>query len=400
VNDEAVGSSVTEPVPAPASVGAGSSQFPVLRVLAIAALTGVSVGSLSVALFASPFIPVLVAVRLRRDPSPAFVVAATLAALITGGAVSAGRGDAIGLTVAIEAFLLLLVGPISIVQAHATHPDDEASAVTAQLTVMPGAPAFQPQQSPTQQPAAAPRSAWVEPQLRTGFALVLASWLAPMVLCIMLLLPVVGTTQLRASMIKGVHAQYGDLDKQCRPAGGLANAQSLCASFRDNEAQLTRLVQRHLHLGVAIVAALIVIGNAWTSHQVSLWRLRSSGIRTRPKRRIRDFEVHWSVAYLTAFGLVLALALRHPTNDFTTWAQALGWATATFGVLLIAAQGFGLLFWVLQAVHGWRLAVLIVSAIFGWLYVLVLMGALGVVDLALHPRRRVSGSLGGRGSVS
>ncbi|MBC7462402.1 MAG: hypothetical protein H7287_13670 [Thermoleophilia bacterium] len=385
------GNAANEPVATPPGAAAGSSQFPVLRVLAIAGLAAISAQSLGVAIFATPFIPVLVALRLRRDPTPGFVVSATISALIAGAAVSIGRSDPIGLTVAIEAFLLVLVGPISILQARASQPD--ADDEVAQLDD--AAPRFDTQ---TGEPLH--ERAWHEPKFLTGFSLSLISRFVPMALCIAILAPAVGTSALQRSMRDGVRGQYAEFTRECRPDGELAGQKDACKLVLEQRDQLLRVVRKHVHLAVGIAAAILALGGAWTSHATTTWRLRASRVPTRPKRPLREFETHWSIAYVTAIGLILVLVLSDVSGDVAQWGRALGIAGVAFGSQLIAGQGAGLLAFTLQGIRGWRRVVLIVCAIFALRYVLVLLLLMGVADLAFHPRRRVSGSFTGRGSVS
>ncbi|MCW2973354.1 MAG: hypothetical protein JWN72_1627 [Thermoleophilia bacterium] len=385
------GNAANEPVATPPGAAAGSSHFPVLRVLAVAGLAAISAYSLGIAVFVTPFIPVLVALRLRRDPTPGFVVSATLSALIAGATVSIGRSDPIALTVAIEAFLLVLVGPISILQARASEPDPDELGVQLDDA----APRFDTQ---TGEPLV--ERTWPEPRFLTGFNLVLMSWFVPMALCIAILAPAVGTGDLQRSMRDGIRAQYGEFSRECRPGGELASQKDACKLVLEQRDQAVRVVRDHVHLAVGVAAALIAFGGAWTSHATTLWRLRRSRVPTRPKRPLRELEVHWSAGYVTAAGLLLVLFLSEVGGDVAQWGRALGIACVTFGAQLIAAQGSGLLAFTLRGLRGWRRVVLIVCAVFALRYVLVLLLFLGVVDLALHPRRRVSGSLTGRGSVS
>jgi len=347
----------------------------IARAVACAALVAGCVAAPDSAPLLAPFVPALVAIRLlrTREHASRFLVGATLSSLAAVVSVAADAGVTT-LPVAVGAAGLLVVF-LGLVHARAARHDPVDTAAAA---------------------------AWPEPRIDTGLSLTVGAWSAAMVLVVLLLVPrvdsLVGTER---SVVVDAYSGYV---RNCEDGGALESRTEFCDGILEQRQSALDLVDERAPELLAVVMALFAFGAAATAHLVVLMRARRTSTRIRRAWRIVDLEVHWSAAYLVALGIVAWLATQDATggNTWLVGVRAVGVGIGTLGALLLLTQGLGLAAWVFARGRSsrWYRGAVVVLALLVVPVTLLVLFALGVLDMALHPRRKAleSGSVPRRGS--
>ncbi|MCW2924496.1 MAG: hypothetical protein JWM98_1900 [Thermoleophilia bacterium] len=364
---------------APMGAAAGSSHVApspmadALRALVCALLVAVSAGSPASAILVAPFVPALVAIRLvrARRGRTRFLVAATLGSIAAAALVAPELPGSVPAAMAFAvAMAVLLVPALGIVHERAARPD----------------------------PVVAVPLPWPEPTLRSGLAPTVLAWSVAVVVVLGLAAAVVD------SSVRGiVRTEYSEALRECRSGGALESMGAQCDQLRDQRDTMLDLLDGRVPIFLGVFAATVAVGAAVTTHPVVLARARRRSSRVRPPFRLRELEVHWSAAYLVAAGIVAWLA-TDGDPEALEWVRAVGIGLGTLGALLLSTQGVGLLAWLLtrRRVPGWYRVFLVFAAFVAMPFVPPLLFGLGVLDQALHPRRRAlaSATLPDRGSGS
>lgn len=353
--------------------GAGSLvSRDLLRVAVVAVLVGACVAAPDSSPIIAPFVSVLVALRLlrAREGQRRFLVIAGTASLAIAAVVGLDLGARY--LPAVVAFALLVVA-LGVVHARAARLD--------------------PVDHVLQQP-------WPEPRLDTGFGVTVVAWTVLVVVLTALTLPAIES--LTAFELGVVDDAYAGYVNACGDGGALESRRDFCASILEQRDSARELVRSHAPELLAGALALLAFGAAATAHLVVLVRARRSIVRIRPGWRVRDLEVHWSAAFLVAAGAIAWTATRGAGGAGFDVVRAAAVGVGTLGGLLVVTQGFGLAAWLLTrgSAPRWYRGFLFVVALFVIPITLLALFVLGVLDMALHPRRRGadSGSVAGRGS--
>jgi hypothetical protein len=164
-------------------------------------------------------------------------------------------------------------------------------------------------------------------------------------------------------------------------------------------------VRPHAAEVIAGLLALFAWGAALTAHPIIIARTWRASPRVRPTWRLRELEVHWVAAYVAAAGLITwLLADGAGSGSGTTLARSASVFLLVIGSLQLVVQGVGLAAWLLTRVKtpGWYRAFLLIGAVLFYYVTIPLLLVFGIVDMAVHPRRRaaMSGNLPPRGSGS
>lgn len=370
--------------PGPAAAGSGSSssadrpaldELPrpsrwVLRLAIAAVLAVAAAGSASSFLVVGPFVPALVALGLLRGHRwRGAAVAAGAAAACTAAVLLAGGRPTWIVTVAAAVPLWLFL--LGREHARAARPDPDLV-----------------------------DEAWPEPRLDTGFARVLWMWL--LVAVTVVAIPVatsVGSDGARDGSRAAVRASYADYERACAGGGALADSDAICEAVHEQRQQLLDITDHHAPSLLAALAAFLVATSAGIAHTVVLGRGRALAAATRRPRPLRELEFHWSVAYVLAIGLVLVMSADAvgASAAASEWIRAGGVGLATVGGLLVFLQGVGLTAWLLRRrpLPRWYRVILVIALLTILPAFTLCVFAFGVLDLAIHPRRR-SDSLPGR----
>lgn len=377
--------SIDEPTPAPdqaPGVGSTSSRAPLepvtrtrdlLRAASCALLVAASVASPGSALLLAPFVPAIVAIRLLRQRAGRrnFLIVSTFASLVAGvGAAAASEGYVAGAAAA-----LLLVPALGIVHARAARHDPIDSPVIEE---------------------------WPEPRLRTGLTPTIGAWLLAVLVVVALAAPLVDSlTDTSSQLVRDAYAPY---QRGCRDGGAFANRTDFCEETLQQRDQAIDLVDDHAPELLAAFIALFAFASAATAHLVVLARGRRVSDRVRRSWRLRELEFHWSAAYLLAAGLVAFMLAGSGDSNVPSTVRSIGVGLATLGAVAVVAQGVGLVAWMFTRGGSptWYRVALIVFALFVLPVTLTLLFFVGVLDMALHPRRRAakSGNVPRRGSGS
>jgi hypothetical protein len=330
------------------------------RALLVALLVASSVGSPGGAVIVAPFIPVLVAIRMLRTRVGArrFLLLASVLSLGAAVAVSPDEPTlAWGLAIAV-----LLVPGLGLVHAQAALRDPVLDTEHVE---------------------------WPEPRLWSGMSVAVIGWIVAVSLAALVAAPYVESPkEFGRDVVRESFAVY---TRECAKGGVLERQTSTCEEMLRNRDQARDLVdERALELIAAFLGA-FVFGAALTAHPIVISRTWRVAPRVRPPWRLRELEVHWSAAYLVA-GAIGAWLLAPGESVGEQVARFAGVFAGTIGALLIVAQGMGLLVWLLtrRPTPGWYRAFLILSAILFWPVAVLLLFLLGVLDMAVHPRRRVA----------
>jgi hypothetical protein len=362
--------SIDEPIPAPdqaPGVGSTSSRTvePVTptrdlqRALCCALLVAASVASPGSALLVAPFVPAIVAIRLLRQRAgrTQFLVSATIASLLAAiGAASAHHGY-----LAAAATGLLLVPALGIVHARAARHDPIDTPVLVE---------------------------WPEPRLRTGLTPTIGAWLVATLVVAALFLPFADApTRSAQSSFRDASSIYEDM---CADGGIYASRDEYCERLLEQRQDIVEVIGDH---GPELLAALIAIfafGSAATAHLVVLARGRRVSERVRRSWRLRELEFHWSAAYVLALGLVSFMVAGDGGSTLAVAARSIGVGLGTLGVLVVVSQGIGLVAWMFTrgGAPTWYRVALLVFALFVLPVTLTLLFFVGVLDMAVHPRRR------------
>lgn len=372
--------SIDEPVPAlEAGAGSSSSENPItpgrdaLRVLSCALLVAASVASPGSALLLAPFVPAIVALRLvrQRAGSRAFVVASTIASVLA--AVAAAMQHEAYLLAGVAA--ILLVPALGMVHAVASRHDPIESA---------------------EQPA------WPEPRLGSGLTPTIGAWIVAILVLVGLAAPRVDSpTAAGKDLVRDAYSFY---TRECGDGGIFESRKAYCEEALAQRDMAIELVTDHLSELLGGLVAIIVFGAATTAHMVVLARGRRSSDRVRRSWRLRELELHWSMAYVLALGLVLMMVAGDTGGLAAAITRGFGVGCAVLAALAITTQGIGLVAWMFSrgGAPTWYRVALAAFALFVLPVTLTLLFFLGVLDMAIHSRRRAakSGNLPGRGSGS
>ncbi len=374
--------SIDEPTPASdqaPGVGSMSSADEVppgrdlLRALSCALLVALCVASPGSALVFAPFVPAIFAIRLYRPRagSRRFVWMATAGSLLA----AIGAAEATGGYVPAVVAALLLVPALGLVHARAARHDPIETPVLVE---------------------------WPEPRLRTGLTPTIGAWLAVTVVVLGLAAPLVESPTTAAT--DRILESTTFYDDACSPDGALADEEEYCAELL---AQRDSVVDAVEDRGPELLAALVAVfafGAAATAHLIVLVSARTYSDRVRRRWRLRELEFHWSAAYVLAAGLVAFLLAGDGDGVATVTVRSVGVGLAVLGALAMASQGIGLVAWMFTRGSSptWYRFVLVVFAMLVLPVTLTLLFFFGVLDMALHPRRRAakSGNVPGRGSGS
>lgn len=357
---------VDEPVPEQQSAvreaGSSSSARPpgVLRVLAVALLGGLGVAAPSLGVLTIPFAVALIALGRAYGASRSFVAGCIVAmVVVVATQVHEARWLALGIA------CCLLTGWLGTEHWRAS---------------MPG--------------AAPSDDAWPEPRLDDGLSRVIAAWLAAAALVMVLVGALSSGAELRSGARAVVREAYASYDRECRSDGVFASREQLCEDMRSQRDTLLGIADRHAPTMLGALAAIIVVGGGGTAQLVTLARRRvaAPGDRGvgRRRYRLRDLELHWSLAYLGIAGVGCVLAATSTSGAVAAWLGAAAGLTAGAALLLVLAQGAALVAW------SWtrRPTPMIVRIILIVIACLVLpatvatLTLLGLVDMWLRPRRR------------
>ncbi len=360
--------SINEPTPTPDAapgVGSMSSSEPippsrdVLRAACCALLVAACVAAPGSALLVAPFVPVIVALRLLRQRAGRrnFLIMSTVASLVA----------AIGAATATDAYLagaaaaLLLVPALGIVHGRAARHDPIDSPVLVE---------------------------WPEPRLRTGLTPTIGAWVVAVLLVVALAAPLVDS--LSGTSTDLVRDAYVPYERGCEQGGAFASRKDFCQETLDQRQQALDLVDDHAPELLAALVAIFAFGSAATAHLVVLTRGRRSSERVRRSWRLRELEFHWSAAYVLAAGLVAFMLAGSGDSTVAITVRSIGVGLATLGALAVLSQGIGLVAWMFSrgGAPTWYRVALLVFALFVLPVTLTLLFFVGVLDMALHPRRR------------
>lgn len=370
--------SIDEPIPAPdqaPGVGSMSSHEPVppgrdlLRALSCALLVAASVASPGSALLLAPFVPAIVAIRLLRQRAGQrqFLVTATIASLL--GGLSAAADHRAFLAGALAA--LLLVPALGVVHARAARHDPIDSPEIVE---------------------------WPEPRLRTGLTPTIGAWIvALLVLFGVVALVAPGFDSLSDSGATLVRDAYSPYERGCRDGGAFEERTDFCAQTLEQRDQVLTIVEDHAPELLAALLAIAAFGAAGTAHLVVLARGRRVSKRVRRSWRLRELELHWSAAYVLAAGLVMFMLAGDGNGggaggDVLVVVRSVGVGLATLGALAVVSQGIGLVAWMFSRGGSptWYRVLLLAFALFVLPVTMALLFFVGVLDMALHPRRRAA----------
>jgi hypothetical protein len=363
---------LVEPAPAAAAPDAGSSrpggrqpgpsiQRDLGRVLACAALVAICVQSPASALAVAPFVPALVAIRLLRRSAAARVWSAIVVASIVAAALAAPRPEFV--LPGVAGAMLLAWG---LAQLH----------VWAALRdpVVAGSPA-----------------AWPEPRITSGFTPTVAGWcIAVAIVATLAWVSGAATSvvDVGTGAVATAHAPYAD---GCAQGGALADREDFCERMEELRDQLTDFVERRAAELFAAIAAIFAFGAAATAHLVVLARGRLVSDRVRPSWRLEQLELHWSFAYVLATGLVGWMLAVELDGAAAVAARAASVVLIALGGSAIVAQGLGLITW--TTARGRRPMLVrgltFLAFLLAWPVVAGMLFVFGVVDMAVHPRRRL-----------
>ncbi len=357
--------STEEPVPASVEAGAGSTSSEelippfrdVLRAVSCALLVAASVASPGTAPLLAPFVPAIVAIRLlrqrvgRRD----FLIMATVATVI--GAL--GAAVVTHAWAAAAAAALLLVPALGIVHARAARHD----------------------------PIDAPKIVdWPEPRLTTGLTPTIIAWLVATLVVVTCAVPVLGAGT-GEDLVRSAYSFYTD---GCKDGGAFARNEAFCDETLAQRDRAVEIARDHAPELLAAFVAIMAFGGAGTAHLVVLARARRYSDRVRRSWRLRELELHWSAAYALAIGLVAWMLAGDGGSNLAVAVRSAGVLFGTLGALMVVSQGVGLVAWLFTRGGSptWYRVVLCVFALFVLPVTLTLVFLVGVLDLALHPRRR------------
>jgi hypothetical protein len=363
---------LVEPAPAAAAPDAGSSRpgghqpkpsvpRDLGRVVACAALVAICVQSPASALAVAPFVPALVAIRLLRRSAAARVASVIVVASIVAAVLSAPRQEFV-LPAAAGAVLLAW----ALAQLH-------LRAALHDPVVVDRPPA------------------WPEPRITSGFTPTVAGWCVAVAVVATLAWASGAATSAGAvgtSVVESAHAPYAD---GCAPGGALADREDFCERMEELRDRLMDFVDRRAVELFAGVAAIFAFGAAATAHLIVLARGRLVSDRVRPSWRLEQLELHWSFAYVLAAGLVGWMLAVELDGTVAGAARAASVALIALGGCAIVAQGLGLITW--TTARGRRPMLVrgltFVAFLLAWPVVAGMLFVFGVVDMAVHPRRRL-----------
>ncbi len=329
------------------------------RAIVCALLVAACVASPGASIMIAPFVPALVALRLvRREPAGRFL-STCVAAAVVAAVLATVRDDAV--IVAVLAAIVLTIG-LGVVHTRAARLD----------------PVDDPQQPE-----------WPEPRLTSGFTPTVGAWLAASIVIIVTAFAAIGSTDVTGAADDMVRDAYRPYVSACGDDGALAKQDDLCKEFLAQRDDVLDVIDDHAASLLAVLAAIVALGAAATTHLIVLGRSRRRGERVRPRWRLAQLEVHWSAAYVAAAGFVTLLVVKQ-TSDGGEVVEAVAYGAVTLGLLAVSAQGFGFATWLIQrAPRPTTMWVLVVILIIGASPVATaICVTLGMLDMSTHPRRR------------
>ncbi len=362
--------SIDEPVPVSPEAGAGSTHSEtdvdpgrdVLRAFVCALLVAASVASPVGATLFAPFVPALVAIRLLRSR----IGAMRFLALASAGSIAAGLAASVGESIAPTALLvaLLLVPGLGLLHVAAARRDPATS-------------------TPTQ---------WPEPRADSGLTPTVFGWLAGLVLVCAAAAATTSVPPMDELGRDAVRDAYSFYTRACADGGSLEAREDFCAETLAQRDAAIRIVE---DFGVELLAAFVAIfafGAAGTAHLVVLVRAGPTNDRVRPRWPLASLELHWSFTYALAAGLVGWMVLQELDAGglVASIARAGSVALAVLGALALVAQGLGLAAWNWSRVRRpiWYRVLVVLAVLLATPLAVGVLFCLGIVDQALHPRRR------------
>jgi hypothetical protein len=362
--------SIDEPVPASTEAGAGSTHSAhevdpvrdVLRALVCGLLVAGSVASpVSATLFA-PFVPALVAIRLLRSRAGAM----RFLALATAGSIAAGLAASVSASIAPAALLvaLLLVPGLGLLHVAAARRD----------------------------PATSTPTSWPEPRADSGLTPTVFAWLAGLVLVCAVVAATSAAPPLDELGRDAVRDAYSFYTRECADGGSLEAREEFCAETLAQRDAAIRIAEDYDVELLAAFLAIFAFGAAGTAHLVVLVRAGPTNDRVRPRWPLASLELHWSFTYALAVGLIGWMVLQELDADglAASIARAGSVALAVLGALALVAQGLGLAAWNWSRVRRpiWYRVLVVLAALLATPIAIGVLFCLGIVDQALHPRRR------------
>jgi hypothetical protein len=236
------------------------------------------------------------------------------------------------------------------------------------------------------------RSSWPEPRLASGLTPTIVGWIVAVAIVGALAAPAAPSVErIGADVIEQAYAPYDDA---CSSDGALAESQSFCDELTSQQRTITRVVDDYAAELLAGLLAAFAFGAAATAHLIVLVRARRISDRIRPRWPLAQLELHWAFAYVLAAGLGAWLLAGSGDSVVSVAGRSLGVAAATIGALAVVSQGLGMSAWMLASRPRpiWFKVLLVAAFVLATPFVLVMLFVIGVLDLAVHPRRRAMAS--------
>lgn len=391
VGDAAVGDALNRPV----SVGSGQSvrrlpRYALVGTALVAATCGLAWAEPTQAGVIASVLPIggawlVLAAGVRRGlaTGAACVVVAIVMALAAG----AGAVPALAVAAAVA-----IAGPLlGWVHATALQTDVEP-APDALAADAPPADATAHLASDT------PTFDWpAPPTLRHGATPVLAAWGAATAAALTVAWAAAGIGALRTGLEAAVDFIY--VNEACASGTTLAGS-SACKALDDQRDAALGIVEQHPAAVAGLLAAIAAVAMAASTHWFVGRLAASHRLPVRRVPRLSAIEVHWVWSYIATAGIALVAlaATTAPLGPFTT---GLGVYLVTVGALVVAGEGLALAAWGITrpSTPGWYRVLVVLLAL---LYPEVALGALvalGMLELAVHTRRRRSGTIHRRGDA-
>jgi hypothetical protein len=188
-----------------------------------------------------------------------------------------------------------------------------------------------------------------------------------------------------------VDESFSFYTRECATGGFLAKQEEYCTQMLERRDSARDIVDARFAELLAGFLAAFAWGAALTAHPIVVGRTWRDSTRVRPPWRVRELEVHFAAAYLLAAGLG-AWLLAPGDSTAELYVRSAGVFAGTLGTLLLMTQGAGLLAWLLtrRPTPGWYRAFLVIGAVLFTPVAFALLFLSGVLDMALHPRRRAA----------
>lgn len=219
------------------------------------------------------------------------------------------------------------------------------------------------------------------------FAAMSAAWIAlsfAIVGCVAL---AAGVDGVRAALMSDLSAYYAKTLERCLD-GSLT--ESMCVQSKAQGAVMLQLVRLHLALVVLPVIAASMLATAAATLVLARWWSRRSALPLAPPRRLREFEAHWSVAYLLTAGLVAIMVGYRVDMDHPF--VVVGAVAAAIAASVLLVQGIAVMSFLFER---WRVRTAMRVALWSLLAVAAAGGlglgwflALGIIEMLVQLRRR------------